>query len=154
LQGEDVTRPGLFSRAHPPSACFVSLKTVSAERLRGCIGTLRPSRPSVEEEVVANSIAAATRDPRFAPVRREELGGLRISIDLLSAAEPVPSPDWLDPVRYGVIVRAGGRCGVLLPDLPGVASAEEQLAICREKAGIRPQDPVSLERFTVQRIAE
>jgi hypothetical protein len=154
LRGEDVARPGLFPRANPPAACFVSLKTRLADRLRGCIGTLSPVRLTVEEEVVANSVAAASRDPRFAPVRRDELDGLRISIDLLSAPERIAALDVLDPARYGVIVRAGNRCGVLLPDLPGVESVEQQVAICREKAGIRPNDAVQLERFTVERIAE
>jgi len=154
LQGEDLARPGLFQRNSPPSACFVSLKTRVADRLRGCIGTLRPSKSTVEEEVVANSVAAASRDPRFAPVRWDELELLRISIDLLSAPEPIGSEAGLDPGRFGVIVRAGERCGVLLPDLPGVDTAAQQLAICREKAGIRADEPVRLERFTVERFAE
>jgi AmmeMemoRadiSam system protein A len=154
LQGEDLARPGLFARANPPAACFVSLKSRQADRLRGCIGTLRPSRATVEEEVVANSVAAASRDPRFAPVRREELDGLCISIDLLSAPERIESANVLDPARYGVIVRSGTRCGVLLPDLPGVENVEQQVAICRDKAGIRPSEAVQLERFTVERIVE
>lgn len=154
LLGEDLARPGLFVRRNAPAACFVSLKTKLAGRLRGCIGTLQPSRSTVEEEVVANSVAAATRDPRFEPVHRNELDALSISIDLLSAPERIDSEDGLDPVRYGVIVRSAGRCGVLLPDLPGVDSAEQQIAICREKAGIRAGEPVRLERFTVERIAE
>jgi AmmeMemoRadiSam system protein A len=154
LEGEDLTRPGLFPRDHAPRACFVSLKTRQGQRLRGCIGTIIPAKPWVEEEVVHNSIAAATRDPRFAPVQPAELDGLAISIDLLSPPEAVESPERLDPLRFGLIVRAGPRCGVLLPALPGVDSVEEQLAICREKAGIGAEEPVVLERFTVQRLSE
>jgi AmmeMemoRadiSam system protein A len=154
LAGEDLARPGLFARANPPQACFVSLKTRDSHRLRGCIGTLVPAKPCVEEEVVANSVAAATRDPRFAPVRAEELGSLAISIDLLSVPEPVASPTELDAARFGVIVRAGSRCGVLLPALPGVQSVAAQIAICREKARIAEREAVTLERFTVQRLTE
>lgn len=154
LDGEDLGRPGLYTRALPPQACFVSLKTRAGLRLRGCIGTLTPARPSVEDEVVANSVAAATRDPRFPPVRAEELRGLAISIDLLSAPERVHSPAALDPARFGLIVRAPGRCGVLLPALPGVEAVEQQIAICREKAGIAEREPVTFERFTVERFSE
>lgn len=154
LAGEDLARPGLYPRGSPPQACFVSLKMRESNRLRGCIGTLVPAKPWVEEEVVTNSVAAATRDPRFTPVRPEELHGLSISIDLLSAPEPVASPDELDAGRFGVIVRAPGRCGVLLPALPGVESVEAQIAICREKGRIGEREPVTLERFTVQRLSE
>ena len=154
LAGEDLARVGLFPRGGAPRACFVSLKTREAQRLRGCIGTILPSKPFVEEEVVANSVAAATRDPRFPPVQARELDGLSISIDLLSPPEQVDAPEALDPGRFGLIVRAGSRCGVLLPALPGVESVGEQLAICREKAGISPGEPVLLERFTVRRLSE
>ena len=134
----------------PPQACFVSLK--KGGRLRGCIGSLSPSYPTREAEIVANAIASSQRDPRFPPVRRDELDSLAISIDLLSVPEPVASPSQLDPRRFGVIVQSGGRSGVLLPDLPGVDTAARQIAICREKAGIPSQAQVTLLRFTVDRI--
>lgn len=135
-----------------PQACFVSLH--AGNRLRGCIGTLRPSQPSVEQEVVENAIAAAMRDPRFPPVRAEEVAGLHLSIDLLEAPEPVQSVAELDPRQWGCIVREGAKSGVLLPDIPGVRTAEQQIGICREKAGIAPDAPVTLARFRVQRLEE
>ncbi|MBI4081251.1 MAG: AmmeMemoRadiSam system protein A [Candidatus Lambdaproteobacteria bacterium] len=146
--------------AHPPArtgsgaprACFVSLKVGHA--LRGCIGTLRPTRATVEEEVIENAVAAATRDPRFDPVGAEELERLRISIDLLSSPEPIEELALHDPRRFGLIVSAGVRCGVLLPDLPGVETALRQLEICREKGGIGADERVQLERFTVLRLQE
>ncbi len=146
-------------RTSPPQACFVSLKIRG--RLRGCIGTLAPTQTSLEAEIVANAVASSTRDPRFPPVRADEVERLEISLDLLSPPEPVASPADLDPRRYGVIVRAvgksemgkdEGRSGVLLPDLPGVDSAARQIAICRDKAAIPPEAPIALERFTVVRI--
>jgi AmmeMemoRadiSam system protein A len=135
-----------------PQACFVSLHLET--RLRGCIGTLRPSHPSVEWEVIENAIAASTRDPRFPPVLSNEVAGLHFSIDLLEAPEPVQSADDLDPLRWGCIVRAGAKSGVLLPDIPGVRTALQQIEICREKAGISPEAQVTLARFRVQRIQE
>ena len=134
----------------PPQACFVSLK--KGGRLRGCIGSLTPAYPTREAEIVANAIASSQRDPRFPPVRLEELDSLHVSIDLLSAPEDIPSARELDPRRYGVIVRSGGRSGVLLPDLPGVDTPARQIAICRDKADIPPEAPLTLQRFTVERI--
>ena len=132
-----------------PAGTFVSLHKGSA--LRGCIGTLEPTRPTVAEEIIQNAISAATRDPRFPPVQPDELAELDISVDVLTPAEPVASSDELDPKRYGVIVQSGWRRGVLLPDLEGVDTAEYQVSIARRKAGIGPQEPVQLYRFEVRR---
>ncbi|MDH4224928.1 MAG: AmmeMemoRadiSam system protein A [Deltaproteobacteria bacterium] len=136
----------------PPQACFVSLK--KRGELRGCIGTLEPTQPSLEDEVAANTLASATRDPRFSPVTLDELEEITLSIDCLSPPEPVKSAGELDPKRYGVIVTWNDRRGVLLPDLEGVNTAAEQIEICRKKAAIPPGVPVTLERFTVERIPE
>lgn len=133
-----------------PQGCFVSLK--KNERLRGCIGTIVPVHASLEAEIVANAIASSQRDPRFPPVTRDELVRLSISVDVLSSPQDIASPAELDPKRYGVIVRSGGRAGVLLPDLPGVNTFDRQIAICRDKAGISADAPVTLQRFTVERI--
>lgn len=138
--------------ANPPQGCFVSLKI--RDRLRGCMGTMTATQPTLEREVAENALAAAMRDPRFKPVRMEELDRIRISIDLLTPLERVDSPEQLDPARYGVMVRSGKKKGLLLPDLPGVDSASRQIEICREKAGIDPGEEVALERFEVLRIEE
>lgn len=133
-----------------PAGAFVSLH--AGDSLRGCIGTIHPARGSLTQEVIENAVAAATRDPRFEAVTAGELAGLAVSVDVLS--EPMPEPDLerLDPKRFGVIVRASdGRQGVLLPDLDGVNSVEEQLAICRDKAGIGPDEPIEAAKFEVKR---
>lgn len=134
------------------SGVFVSLK-VEGE-LRGCIGTFLPTEPNVAAEIVRNAIAAASRDPRFLPVIREELPYLHYSVDLLSSPEPVEGLDQLDPKLYGVIVQSGARRGLLLPDLEGVPTAAVQVEIARRKAGIPEDAPVQLYRFTVRRISE
>ncbi|HHY98438.1 MAG TPA: AmmeMemoRadiSam system protein A [Firmicutes bacterium] len=120
-------------------------------QLRGCIGTISPVSRNVATEVIRNAIAAATEDPRFMPVRSEELDDLVYSVDVLSEPEPIRGLEQLDPKRYGVIVRKGGRSGLLLPDLEGISDPAEQVAIAKRKAGIRPEEEVSLERFEVVR---
>ncbi|TBR21693.1 MAG: AmmeMemoRadiSam system protein A [Candidatus Nitrosotenuis sp.] len=132
-----------------PAGAFVSLK--KAGELRGCIGTIEPVRENLALEIIGNAIAASTRDPRFPPVSPEELGSLDISVDVLSPPQPVAGPESLDPKRYGVIVNAGRRRGLLLPDIEGVDTAEEQIAICRRKGAIMPDEKVALQRFTVER---
>ena len=131
---------------------FVSLHDGRGQ-LRGCIGTFLPTQENVVLEVIHNAIAAATRDPRFPPVRARELADLDVKVDVLTTPEPVSGPEELDPRRYGVIVQAehSGRRGLLLPDLEGIDTVEEQIRICRYKADIGPQEAVRLQRFEVER---
>lgn len=152
LVGRDWRTMALPSHTRPSRGCFVSLKI--GGRLRGCVGTVLPARPTLEEEVAENALAAATRDPRFTPLRAEELTAVRLSIDLLTVPQPVPSADELDARRYGILVRKGARMGVLLPDIPGVSTPEEQIEICLRKAGLPPASDYALERFEVERFGE
>ena len=131
------------------AATFVSLHRNG--QLRGCIGTLEPYQDSLAAEIQHNAISAATGDPRFSPLRVNELHDLEISVDVLSPAEKINDISKLDPKRYGVIVSCGQRRGVLLPDLEGVDTAEQQVAIARQKAGIRADEKYQLERFEVVR---
>jgi len=135
----------------PQAACFVSIHKLGD--LRGCIGTFHPTQASLAAEVVHNAVSSATRDPRFPPVGADELADLDYSVDVLTEPEPVAGPEALDPRRYGAIVEAGWRKGLLLPDLEGVDTVEQQLDICRMKAGIGLREPVRLYRFEVQRHA-
>jgi MEMO1 family protein len=128
---------------------FVSLKKKG--QLRGCIGTTEATAPNIPREIIENAISAGTRDPRFPPVLPEELDQISYSVDVLTDPEPISSMDDLDPQHYGVIVEAGNKRGLLLPDLPGVDSSEEQVRIASEKAGIRPGEKVKLFRFQVER---
>ena len=121
-------------------------------KLRGCIGTIAPVRSSVAQEIIDNAVSASTRDPRFDPITADELEWLEISVDVLGEAEPIESPAQLDVKRYGVIVTKGTKRGLLLPDLDGVDTVEEQIAIAKRKAGISEWDKnVQLERFEVVR---
>ncbi len=135
------------------NACFVSLKTGDGN-LRGCIGTILPQHAALVEEVISNAVSAAFHDPRFPPVNRTELTDLHFSVDVLSHPERVNGIEELNPRIYGVILEQGARRGVLLPDLEGVDSVEEQLRIASMKAGIRDPLSSSLYRFTVNRYKE
>lgn len=128
---------------------FVSLKKHGS--LRGCIGTIAPVTANIAEEILRNAVSACSEDPRFDPVREDELDDLVYSVDVLSPAEPIASERELDVKRYGVIVSAGYKRGLLLPNLEGVDTIAEQVAIARQKAGIRAGEPVKLERFEVVR---
>ncbi len=146
------TRPfGILNERAP---CFVSLKTKDGE-LRGCIGTIEPSKETLAEEIIANAISAASQDPRFDPVTVDELSNLKYSVDVLSAAEET-SLDRLNPKIYGVIVEdeSGQRRGLLLPDIPGVKDINDQVSIAARKAGIGPGTPIRLYRFEVERYRE
>ena len=129
---------------------FVSLKIRGA--LRGCIGTIGPMYDNVAEEIRHNAISACSRDPRFTPVLPDELEELEYSVDVLGPMEPISSPAQLDVKRYGVLVTKGSRSGLLLPNLPGVDTIEQQVDIAKQKAGIRPEESgCELKRFEVIR---
>ncbi|ERJ11183.1 AmmeMemoRadiSam system protein A [Haloplasma contractile] len=130
---------------------FVSLK--KAGQLRGCIGTILPTMNNVAEEIIRNAVEAAVKDPRFNQVEEYELLDLDVSVDVIMA--PVPaSRDELNPKQYGVIVSHEGNGGVLLPDLEGVNSVEQQLEIVCQKAGIDKDSNYNIEKFEVVRHIE
>lgn len=131
---------------------FVCLKIHGA--LRGCIGTYNPVEPTIAHETVRNAISAATCDPRFQCVNPAELPSISYTVDVLTPPKQVASKSDLDPKRYGVIVHAGGRRGLLLPNLEGVDTVEKQISIAMQKAGLPPGTPLELMRFEVKRYGE
>ena len=120
-------------------------------RLRGCIGTIQPVTECIAREIIRNAISASTQDPRFDPIGPDELQWLQINVDVLGAPEPINGMDELDVKRYGVIVTKGRKRGLLLPDLDGVDTVEQQVSIAKQKAGISPKESVELSRFEVIR---
>ncbi|MBL4934656.1 AmmeMemoRadiSam system protein A [Clostridium sp. YIM B02515] len=130
---------------------FVSLKKYG--ELRGCIGTILPTTNSVAEEIIRNAIEAGVNDPRFSEVEEDELLDIDFSVDVLTEPEPAKKEE-LNPKEYGVIVRSRGRSGLLLPDLEGVDSVDEQISIALSKAGIDLYDDYTLEKFRVIRHKE
>jgi len=149
-EGKVVSPPEeLTPEMRERAGVFVSLHKF--DELRGCIGTFEPQRQNVAEEIIVNAISSATRDPRFPPVTDSELEDLTYSVDVLTPPEPIESQEQLDPKKYGVIVECGFRKGLLLPDLEGVDTVDYQIDICRQKAGIAPDEPIKLYRFEVKR---
>ncbi len=148
LEKEGVTIPPELQDTK--AGAFVSIHKQGM--LRGCIGTIAPTTPSLAQEIINNAISASTRDPRFDPIREEELAWLEINVDVLGEAEPIDSRSELDAKRYGVIVSTrDGRRGLLLPDLDGVDTVDEQVSIAMRKGGIAEHENYSLQRFEVVR---
>lgn len=154
-EGVVISPPKKLSKGMQKKAgVFVSLHRKSGE-LRGCIGTFLPTTENIACEIIRNAIAAATDDPRFSPVKAEELPDLVYSVDILSLPKSTKSYKRLNSQKFGLIVSTSdGRRGLLLPDIPGVNTAQEQFQICCLKAGINPKEKVMLQTFTVERHEE
>lgn len=146
IETPDVLPPEMANRQ---AGVFVSIK--KSGQLRGCIGTITPSRKNIADEIIHNAISAGTEDPRFNPVEEDELDYLVYSVDVLGEPERIDSISELDVKRYGVIVRKGQRSGLLLPDLEGVDTPQKQVEIALLKARIRPSEEHTMERFEVIR---
>ena len=147
--------PQMLSRDLPQvlveerAGAFVTL--YKEGQLRGCIGTIEPTQPSLLEEILRNAVSSATQDPRFSPVHEAELPQITVSVDVLGAPEPISSMAELDVKRFGVIVSSGTRRGLLLPDLEGVDTVEDQVRIALQKAGISSGESYTMSRFAVIR---
>ena len=133
------------------AATFVTLTRGGS--LRGCSGSTEPVKADLNGNVAWAAEGAAFRDPRFPPLEEHELDDLAVEVSILEPAEPIAGPESLDPAIWGVIVSAGGRRGLLLPDIDGVDTVQAQIAIARRKGGIGPAEPVTLQRFAVRKSA-
>lgn len=149
--GQKINLPGELPEEMYGSKAGVFVSIKEDGKLRGCIGTIQAVQSSIAEEIIENAISASTRDSRFSPIEPDELDRLVISVDVLGAMESIDSPDELDVKRYGVVVTKGYKRGLLLPNLEGVDTVEEQIGIAKRKAGIGEEEKVRLERFEVVR---
>lgn len=131
---------------------FVTLKKNG--KLRGCMGTFSPVQKNAAYEIVSNAMTAAENDPRFPEVEKEELQDIKISVDILSEPEEIRDNNELNPKKYGILVKGGHQTGLLLPDLEGIDTAEEQVNIAKRKAGLEENTEVEIYRFTVSRFKE
>ena len=144
---EEIPEEFLTTRA----GTFVSIHLKDGS-LRGCIGTIFPTKSNIAEEIMSNAVSAAVSDSRFNPIEPKELDNLVISVDILGEPEPVHDTGQLDPKNYGLILVADdGREGVLLPDIEGINTINEQIGVCLEKGNISPDEKVSAFRFIVRR---
>lgn len=143
-------RAGVFVSIHKKSPKGRSASGGESS-LRGCIGTFLPTKENIAQEIIANAISAS-HDPRFPSLQKEELPHLVYSVDVLSLLKTIPTHKAIDPKRNGLLVSTSdGRRGLLLPKIPGVETAEEQIAICKRKAGIAPNEKVKFQIFSVER---
>lgn len=149
-KGETISSPSeLIPEMRENAGVFVSIKKHG--ELRGCIGTFMPTCGNVAEEIIRNAICAATQDPRFERISKDEMDDLVFSVDVLTPPQEVKNLKELDPEKYGIIVSKGMRKGLLLPDLEGVETVEEQIRISRLKAGIMDNEDVKIFKFEVRR---
>ena len=132
-----------------PKGAFVTIK--NGIELRGCVGELKPSHDNLAIEIIQNAISAASRDPRFPPVSKDEIADLTFSVDVLTPLEKVKDMSELDSKKFGLTVTSGDKQGVLLPDLEGVDTVADQLRICLKKGGIDANESYEMHRFEVQR---
>lgn len=139
LEGELLEKAG----------AFVTIKKEG--KLRGCIGTVEPTRSNLAEEIIHNAVNAGVNDPRFQPVKLEEIPELDFSVDVLLPSEKVEDLSQLDPKEFGIIVKKGPRKGLLLPDLEGIKTVQDQLTAAFKKADIDPTEDYSIQRFRVKR---
>ena len=153
LRTKEIPRPAAEPGDPPPTGLFVSIHEArrrgeAAGRLRGCIGSTLATEPTLRAEIAHIAVSAAVSDPRFSPLRLEELDGLEITVYLLGEPEPISDISELDPARYGVVIKEPhGRTGLLLPAIPGIETPEQQVAIAREKGRFHPSEEVAMYRF-------
>lgn len=139
--------PEFYDKKH---GVFVSIH--KGKELRGCIGTYLPAHENLAEEIILNAVAACSKDSRFSPITAEELPAVSVEVSLLGAPEKISGIDELDPKKYGVVVKCpDGRCGLLLPDIEGVDSTEQQILIACQKGGIKPaiDQNIEIHKFQV-----
>jgi len=151
--GKSFSLPNDSSKELKNKKAGVFVSYHKGPELRGCIGTYLPTQSCIGDEIISCAIAAS-HDPRFMPINKSEINEIKTKIDILSLPQKAKK-DELNPKKYGIIVKSkDNRTGLLLPDLEGVKTAEQQIEICRQKAGISPDEPVELYRFTVERHEE
>ena len=151
LNDETITVPVDASEyiTNTKGAVFVSIHKFG--ELRGCIGTILPVTNSIAEEIIRNAILASTEDHRFERITKDELKYLEINVDVLSKPEEIESIDELDVKKYGIIVNSGFKRGLLLPDIDGVDTVEEQISIAKRKGNISDNEEIIIEKFEVIR---
>ena len=154
IQGDSLNVPALDDQLNQTRGVFVTLWE-SPKKLRGCMGRTQGITPTLTQEVAECAILAATRDPRFAPLSQpDELIELRIELSLLMPLEKIHDRSELNPHHYGVVVTAGNRRGLLLPEVDGIDTVEEQISVACQKGKIDPHEPFELSRFEVLKISE
>lgn len=135
--------------ANNKAGVFVSIHKY--DQLRGCVGTIKPATNCIADEIIQMSMSAGLMDPRFNRVKKRELPYLKYKVDVLLSPTLIESSKELDVKKYGVIVYHNYKSGLLLPNLEGIDTIENQISIAKQKAGIRENEPYKMKRFEVIR---
>ena len=157
----EVTLPGVFEEK---KGAFVTINTYPSEDLRGCIGVPYPVMSL--KDAIAEGASSAVNDPRFSPLRTDELNRVLIEVTVLTAPEPInvdKPEDYLSQIkigRDGLIVEMGFNKGLLLPQVPVEQGwdVEEFLSHTCMKAGLLPdawfEKNIKVSRFSGQIFSE
>jgi len=148
--GAVLDPPELLAAWQKQQGVFVTLSL--GGQMRGCWGSLTPTAANLAQATIQAAIGAATRDPRYPPLRLTELEQVRIQVALIESVTPVADLQGLDPTRFGLWIRSGGQGAVLLPG--EALTTQWQLSRAKALAGIPPAAPVELFRVTATMIHE
>ena len=153
LEGKMTVPAGIQDVDNQNTGVFVTI--INKENgLRGCVGSI-PSLTyfnNTADEIVNIAIRSAVNDKRFDPVSKEELENLAYSVDILEKPVDIKSTDELDPKKFGVIVFSGKKAGILLPDIKGVNTPEQQIKYAKINGNIRQDEEIDkIQKFAVQR---
>ncbi|HEY3053685.1 MAG TPA: AmmeMemoRadiSam system protein A [Thermoanaerobaculia bacterium] len=154
----DLEKYVIDDELQKPSGAFVTLNDSNGE-LRGCIGSIVPTAP-LYQAVSASAINAAFRDPRFYPIKRDELPDLQLEISVMGPIERVKDPNDIEVGRDGLIVSRGPYAGLLLPQVATEYGWDRETFLSHTciKAGL-PKDAwrseiTKVERFSAEVFGE
>jgi len=140
-----------------PAGAFVTLRKDGD--LRGCIGSIRAMEP-LYRAVASSAIAAAFRDPRFFPVRKDEIGHLELEISVMGPIEQVRDVNEIEVGRDGLIISRGRFAGLLLPQVASEYGWDRETFLDQTclKAGLQPNawrsPETSIEKFAAEVFGE
>lgn len=124
-------------------ACFVSIFD-STDKLLSCYGTIDPQTDSLYEEIVKNAAKAAKND-NYDPLKKEQLGQIKVVIDVLSALHKVENKAELKPQKHGLVIKtAAGKTGFIMPRKKGIKTVEDQIKFIVQENGIKEKDSTKL----------
>jgi len=125
------------------------------KNLRGCIGTYLPTKNNIIEEIIQNTISAATEDYRFGPIQEDELPFLSYTVSILEKPELIKNRKELNPKEYGIIIKTLNyppKSALLLPDLEGIDTIEKQISITCQKGNIdQLKEEIIIYKFRIKK---
>ncbi|HUO59966.1 MAG TPA: AmmeMemoRadiSam system protein A [Candidatus Acidoferrales bacterium] len=155
LRREPLPEPDLPEHLRQPRGAFCTLHLQG--KLRGCIGYVEPLFP-LWQTVMRTAIAAATEDPRFAPLTMAELPHIQIELSVMSPLRPISHQE-IEVGVHGLMISQGGRRGLLLPQVATEWGFDRETFLTEtcHKAGLRRdawQHGATIEAFTAEVFGE